>query len=123
MPPQSRTPQACEVSRFVNRGYRSLGSLNPRLISLHPSGVLILLFVSGYESGLPFRSRKDETSSIHMKETKAPVVLTVESLEPKDRMEAIEGIQRGLESLRRNAGKPAEKFFHEFFNEQGIPEE
>jgi hypothetical protein len=58
-----------------------------------------------------------------MKETKAPVVLTVESLEPKDRMEAIEGIQRGLESLRRNAGKPAEKFFHEFFNEQGIPEE
>ena len=73
-----------------------------------------------------------------MKKTKAPIVLTVngkaelvvqdadsyqELLEAKDRMEAIEGIKRGLESLKRNAGKPAERFFQEFFREQGIPEE
>ena len=73
-----------------------------------------------------------------MKRTKAPIVLTVngkaelvvqdadsyqELLEAKDRMEAIEGIKRGLESLKRNAGKPAERFFQEFFREQGIPEE
>ena len=65
-----------------------------------------------------------------MKNTKKPVVLTVngkaelvvqdaesyqELLEAKDRMEAIEGIKRGLESMRRNAGKPGEKFFQEFF--------
>jgi len=35
-------------------------------------------------------------------------------------MEAIEGIKRGLESMKNNAGKPAEKFFQEFFNEKGI---
>lgn len=35
--------------------------------------------------------------------------------EAKDRMEAIQGIRRGLESMKRNAGKPAEKFFREFF--------
>ena len=73
-----------------------------------------------------------------MKKTKAPVVLTVngkaelvvqdadsyqELLEAKDRMEAIEGIKRGLESLKRNAGKSAERFFQEFFNQQGIPED
>lgn len=83
---------------------------------------------------------KRDTSKFvrQMKKTKAPVVLTVngkaelvvqdadsyqELLEAKDRMEAIEGIQRGLESMRRNAGKPAERFFAEFFSEQGIPEE
>ena len=73
-----------------------------------------------------------------MKKTKTPVVLTVngraelvvqdadsyqELLEAKDRMEAIDGIKRGLESLKRNAGKPAEKFFQEFFNQQGIRED
>jgi prevent-host-death family protein len=71
-----------------------------------------------------------------MKKTGAPVVLTVngkaelvvqdaenyqELLEAKDRMEAIAGIQRGLDSLKRNGGKPARKFFTEFFAEQGIP--
>ena len=35
-------------------------------------------------------------------------------------MEAIEGIKRGLESMKRNAGKPAEKFFKELFTEKGI---
>jgi hypothetical protein len=36
-------------------------------------------------------------------------------LEAKDRMEAIQEIRRGLESMKWNAGKPAEKFFREFF--------
>ncbi len=73
-----------------------------------------------------------------MKKTKAPVVLTVNGkatlvvqdaasyqklLEAKDRIETMEGIKRGLESMRRNAGKPAEKFFQEFFSEKGIPED
>jgi hypothetical protein len=72
-----------------------------------------------------------------MKKTKKPVVLTVnrkadpvvqdagsyqELLQAKERMEAIEGIKRGLESMKRNAGKPAEKFFQEFFAEKRIPE-
>jgi phosphoribosylaminoimidazole-succinocarboxamide synthase len=43
-------------------------------------------------------------------------------LEAKDRMEAIEGIKRGLESMKRNAGTPAGKFFQEFFTEKGISE-
>ena len=73
-----------------------------------------------------------------MKKTKTPVVLTVngkaelvvqdaesyqELLEAKERMEAIAGIQRGLESMKRNAGKPAKQFFREFFAQQRIPEE
>jgi len=72
-----------------------------------------------------------------MKRTKKPVILTVngkaelvvqdaesyqELLEAKDRMEAIEGIKRGLDSMKRNAGKPADKFFQEFFADRGIPE-
>jgi prevent-host-death family protein len=67
-----------------------------------------------------------------MKKTKAPVVLTVNGkaelvvqdaesyqqlLEAKDRMEAIEGIKRGLQSMQNNAGKPAAEFFREFFAE------
>ena len=70
-----------------------------------------------------------------MKKTKAPVVLTVngkaelvvqdadsyqEILEAKDRMEAVEGIKRGLESMKRGKGKLAEHFFEEFFAEKGI---
>jgi hypothetical protein len=43
-------------------------------------------------------------------------------LEAQDRIEAIEGIRRGLESMKRNGGKPAEKFFREFFAENGIAE-
>jgi hypothetical protein len=45
-----------------------------------------------------------------------------ESVETQDRMQAIEGIKRGLESMKRNAGKPAEKFFQELFAEKGISE-
>jgi len=73
-----------------------------------------------------------------MKRTKAPVVLTVngkaelvvqdadsyqELLEAKDRMEAVEGIKRGLESMKRRKGKLAEHFFEEFFAEKGISEQ
>jgi hypothetical protein len=36
-------------------------------------------------------------------------------------MEAIEGIKRGLESMKRGGGKPAEKFFKEFFAAECIP--
>src|SRR5438067_4949620 len=72
-----------------------------------------------------------------MKKTKEPVILTVNGkaelvvqdaesyqklLEAKDRIEAIEGIRRGLESMRGQRGKPAEVFFTEFFAERGIPE-
>ena len=45
-----------------------------------------------------------------------------QKLMDQDRMEAIEGIKRGLESMKRNAGKPAEEFFREFFVEEGISE-
>jgi PHD/YefM family antitoxin component YafN of YafNO toxin-antitoxin module len=73
-----------------------------------------------------------------LKKTGQPVVLTVNGqaalvvqdaesyqklLEAKDRMEAIEGIKRGLESLKRSAGKPAEKFFQEFFTAKGISQQ
>ena len=72
-----------------------------------------------------------------MKKTKEPVVLTVNGkaelvvqdaesyqklLDAKDRMEALQGIRRGLESMKRQRGKPAETFFTEFFAENDIPE-
>lgn len=72
-----------------------------------------------------------------MKRTKQPVVLTVngraelvvqdaesyqELLAAKDRIEAIEGIKRGLESMKQSRGRPAEEFFREFFAEKGISE-
>ena len=72
-----------------------------------------------------------------MKKTGEPVVLTVNGkaelvvqdaesyqklLEAKDRMEAIEGIRRGLESMKRQRGKHASEFFREFFAEKGISE-
>ena len=72
-----------------------------------------------------------------MKKTREPVVLTVNGkaelvvqdaesyqklLEAKDRMEAIEGIRRGLESMKRHRGKTASEFFREFFAEKGISE-
>jgi hypothetical protein len=40
--------------------------------------------------------------------------------EAKDKIEAIEGIKRGIMSMKRNAGTPAAKFFREFFAEKGI---
>ena len=82
---------------------------------------------------------KRDTAKVirQLKKTGEPVVLTVNGkaelvvqdaesyqkpLEAKDRMEAIEGIKQGLESMKRNAGKPAEKFFQELFTEKGIAE-
>ena len=41
----------------------------------------------------------------------------------QDRIDAIEGIRRGLESMKLNAGKPAEEFFREFFAENGFAQE
>lgn len=43
-------------------------------------------------------------------------------LQAQDKMEAIDIIKRGLESMKRNAGKPAEEFFQEFFAEKDIAE-
>ena len=80
---------------------------------------------------------KRDTAKVirQLKKTGQPVVLTVNGkaelvvqdaesyqklLDAKDRMEAIEGIKRGLESMKRNAGKPVEKFFQEFFTEKAI---
>jgi prevent-host-death family protein len=71
-----------------------------------------------------------------MKKTKEPVVLTVngraelvvqdaesyqELLDARDRIEAIEGIRQGLESMKRGAGMSAERFFRDFFKEKEIP--
>lgn len=72
-----------------------------------------------------------------MKKKKAPVILTVNAraelvvqgaesyqdrLKAKDRAETIEGIKRGLESMKRGRGTPATEFFREFFAEKGIPD-
>ena len=72
-----------------------------------------------------------------MKKTREPLVLTVngkaelvvqdaasyqELLDAKDRIEAIDGIKRGLDSMKRHRGKPAEEFFTDFFAEKGIPD-
>lgn len=72
-----------------------------------------------------------------LKKIRQPVVLTVNGktepvgqdadsyqkpLEANDKMGAIEGIRRGLESMKRNSGKPAEEFFQHFFTEKGISE-
>src|SRR5215470_1555597 len=82
---------------------------------------------------------KRDTAKIirQLKKTGQPVVLTVNDkaelviqdvksyeklLEAQNRMETIAGIRRGLESIKRNGGKPAEKFFRELFSEIGISE-
>jgi prevent-host-death family protein len=82
---------------------------------------------------------KRDTAKIvrQLKKTGQPVVLTVNGkaelvvqdaasyqklLEAQKKMETIEGIKRGLESIKRNGGKPADKFFREFFAEKGISE-
>src|SRR5215203_250336 len=82
---------------------------------------------------------KRDTAKIvrQLKKTGQPVVLTVNGkaelviqdaesyqklLEAQERMDALEGIRRGLESMKRNAGTPAAKFFREFFAQKGISE-
>jgi hypothetical protein len=86
----------------------------------------------------PSKFKRDTAKMVRqLNKTAPPVILTVngkaqlvvrdaenyqKSLEAKDRMAAIEGIKRGLESVRRNAGKPAEKLFQELFTENAISE-
>jgi hypothetical protein len=43
-------------------------------------------------------------------------------IETQDQVEAVEGIRRGLESMKRKAGRPAKEFFREFFREKRISE-
>ena len=73
-----------------------------------------------------------------MKETKSPVVLTVNGkaelvvqdaesyqalLETVERAEAIEGVRRALEQMKRGEGRPAEEVFAELHQKFGIPYE
>ena len=72
-----------------------------------------------------------------MKKTEPRVILTAsgkaestvqdaesyQKLEAKDRMETIEGIERGLESVKHHRGTLATDFFREFFAENRIPEQ
>lgn len=71
-----------------------------------------------------------------LKETKEPIVLTVngkaemvlldaESYDyilEKDRLEAAEGIRKGMEDVKAGRVRPAEEFFKEFFAKYNIPE-
>ena len=94
---------------------------------------------------LPYDGRslstfKRDTSRItkHLKKTREPLVLTVRGkaefivqdaesywklLETINRLEAIEGIRRGLESMKAGRGRPVEIAFKELFAKLGIPEE
>ncbi len=71
-----------------------------------------------------------------MKETKAPVVLTVNGkaelvvqdaqsyqimLERMERMDAIDGIRRGLEQMEQGNGTSAAEAFAEYRKRHGIP--
>jgi prevent-host-death family protein len=73
-----------------------------------------------------------------MKETKSPVVLTVNGkaelvvqdaesyqalLEAVERAETIEGIRRGLEQMKRGEGRPVADVFAEMQQKFGIPHE
>src|SRR5947207_5416440 len=73
-----------------------------------------------------------------MKETRSPVVLTVNGkaelvvqdaesyqalLETVERAETIEGIRRGLDQLRRVEGQPAEEVFAGMRKKFGVPDE
>ncbi|MBI1748391.1 MAG: type II toxin-antitoxin system Phd/YefM family antitoxin [Acidobacteria bacterium] len=82
--------------------------------------------------------RKTSQFLKQMKKTKRPVVLTVHGkaklvvqdtksyqalLVAKERLEALEGIRRGLESIKKGQGRPAEQLWSEFFAKHGIPGE
>lgn len=71
-----------------------------------------------------------------LKSSGRPLVLTVEGsaelvvlakesyqrmLAIMDRAQAIEGIQRGLDSMKRGEGRPAEEVFEEIRQRHGIP--
>lgn len=70
-----------------------------------------------------------------MKETKTPIVLTVNGkaelvvqdaesyqtmLDRLEQIDALEGIRRGLEQMDRGEGRPAEEVFAEFRKRHGI---
>ena len=71
-----------------------------------------------------------------LKETKEPIVLTVngkaemvlldaesyDCMLEKDRREAAEGIRKGMEDVKAGRVRPAEEFFKEFFAKYNIPE-
>ena len=72
-----------------------------------------------------------------MQQSKEPMILTVNGkaaivvqdtesyqslLEAKERMEAIEGIRRGLACIQRGEVRDADEFFAEFFATNDIPE-
>ena len=65
------------------------------------------------------RKRNVQSLSKFKRDT-GKIVRNQKHLDAQDKMEAIEGIKRGLESMKRNSGKPAEKFFREFFAEKGF---
>jgi len=82
---------------------------------------------------------KRDTAKVmkQLKKTKEPLVLTVNGkaalvvqsaegyqslLDAKERLETIQGIRRGLESMKAGKGTPAEQFFNKFFEEHNIPE-
>lgn len=44
-------------------------------------------------------------------------------MDNNERTETIEGIRRGLESMKADQGKPIEEFFKEFLATYGITEE
>lgn len=71
-----------------------------------------------------------------MKETHTPVVLTVNGkaelvvqdaesyqrmMDRLEQIDAIEGIQRGLEQMERGEGRPAAEVFADFRQRHGIP--
>jgi prevent-host-death family protein len=83
--------------------------------------------------------KRDTTRLIkEIRKTKQPLVLTVngaaaivvqdvesyqELIDAKERMEAIEGIRKGIESLKGSKGRSADDFFAALFANHNIPEE
>lgn len=80
---------------------------------------------------------KRETTKLikRMKKTKNPVVLTINGeaalvvqdvesyqalLDAKERMDALEGIRRGLESMKAGKGKPLAQFLADFSKQYGF---
>ena len=83
---------------------------------------------------------KRDTSRLvkQLKKTKEPLILTINGeaaivvqdvesyqalLDAKERIETIEGIRRGMESMKAGGGKTSEAFFKEFFSRHHIPDE
>lgn len=83
--------------------------------------------------------KRDSTRLLkQLKKTKEPVILTINGeavlvvqdvesyqtlLDAKERMETIEGIRLGIESMKAGSGKTSEAFFKEFFAKHNIAEE